>query len=467
MSKRRFSRHQSKRIRRLLGDNSMLGVQPIARIEQKQRLSLETLKALWDKRDWSTLCQIAVADIAEQDTRAGMATLLSVAHMQQGARERAKVFMDKALEWGVPKDRLMRILMTDTSGGFGQFTSLIEYKKSESKPESADVNDAPKSQTTQPDTKKTETIETLDPDLNEVHKRVKSLEVSLKYVSQQVDAAAESRDALLESIKKENQELANTVVKRAQMLEKSLKQAIVSSSEQIVAFQNISNYLRTGYLSPIGLESVGWPASSDFQFYLTDLLVREGPYDLIIEFGSGVTTVVTAAVLANQLSESKGEKGGKSSSQIPIFISFDHLEKYRNKTISELQRVGLNDLVEVCLAPLVPYQDAQGKEYKHYDCHEALVRIRQKLKKPDSELKILMVVDGPPGATCDHARYPALPVVMSVFPHAKMSVLLDDTVRQQEKDVADMWQKDLVAAQRFFTTETVPLEKGLTHIRVA
>ncbi|MFW8567270.1 hypothetical protein [Orrella sp. 11846] len=467
MNKRGLSRRQNKRFRRSSADRVVLDTRLIARDEQKFHLSLETLKALWDKRDWSTLCQIAVADIVELDTRAGMATLLSVAHMQQGAREQAKVFMDKALEWGVPKDRLMRILMTDTSGSFGQFTSLIEYKKPEAKPETTDVEGTSKSQATQPDIKKTETIEASAPDLSEVHKRVKSLEVSLKYVSQQVEAAAESRDVLLEAIKKESQELTNTIVKRAQMLEKSFTQMIVRGSEQIAAFQNISNYLRTGYLSPIGLESVGWPASSDFQFYLADLLVREGPYDLIVEFGSGVTTVVTAAVLANQLSESKGEKGGKSSARAPLFISFDHLEKYRNKTISELQRVGLNDLVEVCLAPLIPYQDAQGKEYKHYDCHETLLRIRQNLKKPDVELKILMVVDGPPGATCDHARYPALPVVMSVFPQAKMSVLLDDTVRQQEKDVADMWQKDLVAAQRFFTTETVSLEKGLTHIRVA
>jgi hypothetical protein len=52
----------------------------------------------------------------------------------------------------------------------------------------------------------------------------------------------------------------------------------------------------------------------------------------------------------------------------------------------------------------------------------------------------LLWVDGPPGAPCLFRRYPALPALPDkLSPHAE--VWLDNTVRQEEKDICERWGK--------------------------
>ncbi len=70
----------------------------------------------------------------------------------------------------------------------------------------------------------------------------------------------------------------------------------------------------------------------------------------------------------------------------------------------------------------------------------------------------LLWVDGPPGATCLYSRYPALPALADkLLPHAE--VWMDDTTRQEEKDICERWAKD-----HHFELEYHPLEKGLGRL---
>ena len=70
----------------------------------------------------------------------------------------------------------------------------------------------------------------------------------------------------------------------------------------------------------------------------------------------------------------------------------------------------------------------------------------------------LLWVDGPPGATCLYSRYPALPALADkLSPNAE--VWMDDTIRQEEKDVCERW-----AADYGFELEYFPLEKGLGRL---
>ena len=70
----------------------------------------------------------------------------------------------------------------------------------------------------------------------------------------------------------------------------------------------------------------------------------------------------------------------------------------------------------------------------------------------------LLWVDGPPGDTCPFSRYPALPAIVDrISPNAE--VWMDDTIRQEEKDVCERW-----AADYGFYLKYYPLEKGLGRL---
>ncbi|MGP9535215.1 hypothetical protein ACT3RY_12370, partial [Halomonas sp. AOP42-E1-30] len=70
----------------------------------------------------------------------------------------------------------------------------------------------------------------------------------------------------------------------------------------------------------------------------------------------------------------------------------------------------------------------------------------------------LLWVDGPPGATCLFSRYPALPALAGKL-SSSAEVWMDDTIRQEEKDICEHW-----AANHGFELEYFPLEKGLGRL---
>ena len=85
-----------------------------------------------------------------------------------------------------------------------------------------------------------------------------------------------------------------------------------------------------------------------------------------------------------------------------------------------------------------------------------------------SRHKILVLVDGPPGATNLHARYPALPIIMEEIGFNNFSVdfLVDDYGRQEEKEVVEKWKKDVEQAGFDYSNEIIASEKGFSIFRV-
>lgn len=53
--------------------------------------------------------------------------------------------------------------------------------------------------------------------------------------------------------------------------------------------------------------------------------------------------------------------------------------------------------------------------------------------------KIMVLVDGPPGATGHNARFPAHPKLLNHLSTAKFELILDDYNRTGEKSVVDKW----------------------------
>ena len=171
-----------------------------------------------------------------------------------------------------------------------------------------------------------------------------------------VNRQLKKQNALLNAhLKKQNTGLIN--VRKG--LESFVKNEIFNATKQLEAFLSVQHYLETGEL--IG-EMHNWPISPDFALYLIQLL-EINDYDLVIEFGSGTSTVLIAKTIA------KGTKRRHGKSPVR-HIAFEHLAKYHAQTLSSLQQAGLSEAVQLVHAPLARYLAPNGNTYSYYDCNK-------------------------------------------------------------------------------------------------
>lgn len=241
-------------------------------------------------------------------------------------------------------------------------------------------------------------------------------------------------------------------------LEKELRASfgkdLGNAVKQIEAFVSIQSYLNTGD-SISGFH--GWPISPDLGLFLIER-IRERHYDLIIEFGSGISTILLAKVLQIQQRAAVSQPpsaGGELSRRI---CSFEHDPVYLRKTRDMLAARDLTSMVTLNHAPLLDWPDDTGR-YLHYDCDATLAALAKQLA--DAPKRVLVLVDGPPGATCANARYPAVPKIFKHFARHEIDVVLDDASRPEEKAVIQLWRAFWKQRSMRVTDSTVPSEKGL------
>lgn len=183
----------------------------------------------------------------------------------------------------------------------------------------------------------------------------------------------------------------------------------------------------------------GWATSPDVLLRLHAHIMATRP-QVIVEFGSGASTLVIADAL-------RQNGTGK-------LISIEHSDHYGAQTLGTLQAERLEGWVDLRIGDLEPWvsehlnpEDAEKPSYWY-----------PKESLADIENLDLLWVDGPPGATCQFSRYPALPALANkLSTHAE--IWMDDTIRQEEKDICERWSKDYG-----FELEYYPLEKGLGRL---
>jgi hypothetical protein len=156
---------------------------------------------------------------------------------------------------------------------------------------------------------------------------------------------------------------------------------------------------------------------------------------VVVEFGSGASTIVIADALRQN--------------DIGKLISIEHSENYGNQTLSELQQNNLQDCVEVRIGELEAWS---GKHLNNTDTPPLWYPVSL---LNDIENIDLLWIDGPPGNTCLYSRYPALPA-LSIKLSDNIEIWMDDTVRQEEKDICESW-----ATEYDFNLKYYSLEKGL------
>ncbi|BBP46158.1 hypothetical protein THMIRHAS_15310 [Thiosulfatimonas sediminis] len=230
----------------------------------------------------------------------------------------------------------------------------------------------------------------------------------------------------------------------------AIKKGLANNILQIEAFENLNNYLN---FDSRPLNFHGWPISPDIALFLIEQ-IEGNDYDLIIEFGSGTSTALFSKVISKQKLKHKGES-------LKV-VTFEHNKVYFEKTKQNLESQFLADNVELTYAPLKEYQ-FEDQDFLYYDCSKKLMQFAKELPK---EAKILILVDGPPGATGPKARFPALPYLLRDLSHCRLDLVLDDYARQEEKDVAKAWEQLLEQRSIRFVSEEEPSEKGLYFCKV-
>lgn len=210
-----------------------------------------------------------------------------------------------------------------------------------------------------------------------------------------------SQRALHKKMGRQTERLAKAIQNLTQQERENSKQ----STRQIEAFVQLNSLLE--FTAPLPATR-GWVASPDLLLTISQL-VRENKPKLVVELGSGVSTLVVA------------KSGAKK------VISFDGDAEFAEQTLALLKQHGVRG-VEVRLAPLTPYRGGA----KWYDPNKF-----KDLKNID-----LLIVDGPQGGDNSDARYPALENLLNKL-SPKAIVVLDDVNRTGERKLAEDFAKAL------------------------
>ncbi len=418
---------------------------------------LERSRTQWQFGDWQSLAQLQRETLQHHPDRAKLALLAAAGHQQLGNTSAARHFTRLAQDWGCSKKLISQILIAGVHNTLGRAAAIggrqqqaLQHFENSVKIATPGgdlrllVQARAREELTQLGLPSLEALQHAGTGSGSV--RVPVLGSAMQHMAEQLQ---KQNAALSEQIKKQNADLINV----GKSLESTVKKEMLNATQQLEAFQGIQSFLNHGERLP---RMHGWPISPDFALYLIEL-IDSNDYDLILEFGSGTSTVLIAKALARIGRQPHGKPA-------TVQVAFEHLEQYHAQTLANLKQSELADAVQLVLAPLQPYQAPNGNTYSYYSCHTTLKELAQRL--PAAYLKVLMVVDGPPAATGQHARYPAVPAVLAQLKSAHMDILLDDYIRDDEKEIAQLWLKDIEAQGLSAQMTTRNMEKDACLISI-
>jgi hypothetical protein len=175
-------------------------------------------------------------------------------------------------------------------------------------------------------------------------------------------------------------------------------------------------------LGPLPIPLGAWAADPLLAYHAVQLVMERRP-GLVIECGSGSSTVIVARCL-QELGHGR-------------ILSLEHDPDFAEQTRSLLREHGVADLATVVTAPLTRRQH-EGREYRWYDSlYETYL----------TEPAGVLLVDGPPGSTAPHARFPAFPLLRR-FLSEDWAILMDDGDRPDERWIARTWAEQSGATLR-------------------
>jgi predicted O-methyltransferase YrrM len=177
----------------------------------------------------------------------------------------------------------------------------------------------------------------------------------------------------------------------------------------------------------------GWAASVDFLAEVVRLIETRRPA-LVVELGSGLSTIVIALKLA--------ELGSGR------LVSIDHDATFAADTARRLEAHGVRELVDIRIAPLATDPDFAPETPWYSTAHISDL----------SEIDLL-VIDGPPMPVHPLVRRPALVFFRHrMNPHA--CIILDDAARDGERSIIEDWREIYPE----ISVQEISLDKGAAVI---
>lgn len=202
-------------------------------------------------------------------------------------------------------------------------------------------------------------------------------------------------------------------------LRRNLEKAVNDASGGVT--RSVEALMQLHALPGAGLSPLlgGWAMEPVAVHALLDVISQwSGPR--VVELGSGTSTVWIARML-------KSMGAGRVD-------SLDHERQYAEATRRALEREGLETWAQVHHAPIVDVE--LGDEvYPWYSLTDAAL--------PDT-IDVL-IVDGPPAALGERARFPALPALAGRLREGSVLVI-DDAGRPDEAEIIGCW-RDLACVQ--------------------
>lgn len=425
---------------------------------------LERARTQWQFGDWQSLANLDRDTLQHHPDRAKLVLLAAAGRLQIGQASEARQYIRLAQDWGCSKKHISQVLISGVHNSIGMAAAMgahqqraaLHFEKAISiGSPSSDIQLLTQARTAHQ-------VGQLVQNGLPMQRPFGNSITSSSIIKSEISQISESFESLADSILQQKSELQSQLKKQSQAMDKvrdtltkSIKTEVTNATKQLEAFFGIKSYFETGEV--IG-ELHGWPISPDLGLYLIQQL-EATPYDLVIEFGSGTSTQLMAKTL--EVIDQRHPTRGK-----PTQVAFEHLANYHEKTLAVLQQSGHANSVHLHHTPLAPYQAPDGTAYAYYDCEARLQELSLEFGNK-TDMRIFVLVDGPPESTGLHARYPALPVLLKLFTQAKIDMVLDDYNRAGEKEVAQKWVADLQSLQIDHVLTEVKLDKGACNLSIA
>jgi len=209
----------------------------------------------------------------------------------------------------------------------------------------------------------------------------------------------------IRSLRALHQKVNTRIAREIAVSTNELKTSMWQSYRQTEAMQQLLSLLK--FSAPVP-PTRSWAASPDLLLTLAQLVRKHNP-KLVVELGSGVSTLVVAKAGAKKV------------------ISIDHSGEFADKTREVLKEHKVRG-VEIRVAQLKAH--ISGVDW--YD-----TAVIKDLKRID-----LLIVDGPPGSKNPEARMPARAEFIAKL-SPKAIVVIDDVNREGERKLAESFAKAL------------------------
>ncbi|MCS5578361.1 MAG: hypothetical protein NZ779_13130 [Alteromonas macleodii] len=307
---------------------------------------------------------------------------------------------------------------------------------------------------------------------------------------------AEALTVEVEALKRENSLLAsnNETALAISQLENKLTSMLNKQSDESIEIanalgkhvtrcheeqkSNISSQFELRKLSalsrlPISISSQDMDSSN-----LAELssLVSHNVFDVIIEFGSGLSTVVSASVLQDKagrgVNNDKLLRDESDSSYLENvlpkhIVSFEQSSERLQKTATLLADAGVEAYVDLCHTPMVSVpltENSTGGEL-FYDCSEKLLELKRILS--NRKANILAIVNGPQlNSDTDKEKYWALPLVLDYLSQCNITFFIDNTNVGQLNNLVKSWEGECMRRHLTANVEKIKTPNGVTMIAV-